>query len=90
MKPTVNLNRAGQIIQGWFRQYCKDYGKPEVVLDIVEEHDKVSRAYKVTNPANGHSAPIFWSEVSDYETSGSIDIPGDMKAGIWDNFSDLF
>ena len=90
MRPTVNLDRAGQIIQGWFREYCKDYGKSEVVLNIAETHDKTPNAYEVTNPETGRTAPIFWSAVSDYETLGSVDIPVDMKTGIWDVFSELF
>ena len=90
MKPGVKLDRAGQIIQGWFGQYCRDHGKPEVVLEISEEHDNIANAYKVTNPNKGSSTHIFWSAVGDYDTLGSVGIPGDMKAGIWDAFSELF
>jgi|GEM_PF-3045644 len=90
MTATIQKERAEQIIQDWFRQYCKDHGKPGIVLEIQEEHDTVTNAYKLTNPENGRSAPIFWSAVSDYEDQGSVGIPGDIKTGIWDAFSDLF
>ena len=90
MKPTIKIDRARQIIQGWFREYCSDYGKPEIVLEVAEEHGDVPSAYRVTNPESGRNTRIFWSSVSDYETMGSIGIPGDMKSEIWDAFSDLF
>ena len=89
MKPTVPLERARTLIQGWYNEFCKDHGKPTVMLDIQEEDDKAARAYKVTNTENKTSTIVFWSIVSDYESSGSSGIPGDLRSGVWDAFMDL-
>lgn len=90
MKPSVSLDRAKAIIQAWYNEYCRVYEKPNAPLDVKEEEEKVSGAYKVTNPKNGTSTLIFWSTVSDYESSQSTGgIPGDLIGNIWDAFSDL-
>ena len=89
MKPPVSMERAKTIIQGWYNEYCRVYDKPDVALEIEEEDDKVSRAYKVTNPKNSTSTVIFWSILSDCEKSEGGGIPGDLIASIWDAFNDL-
>lgn len=90
MKPNVDLNTARPIIQGWFRRFCEDHGKTEITLEIEAENDEVQNAFKVTHPETGRSAPIYWSAVNDFAAQGSAGIPGDLKAGIWDSFGDLF
>jgi hypothetical protein len=60
-----------------------------VVLDIQEEDEAVARAYKVTNTENKARTIVFWSVVSEYESSGNSGIPGDLKSGIRDAFMDL-
>ena len=89
MKPSVPFDRARQIIQAWYDGFCKEYDKSRVKLEIEEEDDRASRAYRVGNPLNGTRTSIFWSTVSDYEKSQSTGIPGDLKFGIWDAFRDL-
>jgi hypothetical protein len=89
MKATVPFARAKAIIQGWYNEYCRTYDKPIVELDIQEEDESVSRAYRVTNPRNGTSTVVFWSVVSDYHRAGTPGIPGDLVASIWDTFNDL-
>ena len=87
MKPPVSLERATQVIQGWYDAYCSDYGKSQAELEILEEHDQVSNAYKVTNRENGAGIPVYWSTMSDFEASGGVGVPDDF--GIWDAFGDL-
>ncbi len=89
MRPAVPLERAKMIIQGWYNEFCRVYDKPVVELEVKEEDEKVSGAYKVTNPKTGASAPIFWSIVSDSERSDVVGIPADLIGGIWDAFNDL-
>lgn len=87
MKPPVSLDRARQVIQGWYNAYCKDFGKPRAELQILEVHDQVSNAYKVTNKGNGATIPVYWSTMSDFEASGGAGLPNDF--GLWDAFGDL-
>jgi hypothetical protein len=89
MNPPVSLEKARQIIQDWYDEYCRVYEKPNFELQIEEEEDPSKNAYKVTNPNNGSSTTIFWSTVSDYESFQGDGIPGDLVGGIWDSFSDL-
>ncbi|MFH1488301.1 MAG: hypothetical protein ABII06_05315 [Pseudomonadota bacterium] len=89
MRPGIPFERAKQIIQGWYDGFCKEYGKDQINLEIEEEDDRASRAYKVSNPVNGTRTSIFWSTVSDYEDARGGGIPGDLKFGIWDAFRDL-
>jgi hypothetical protein len=89
MKPPVPLERAKAMIQGWYNQYCGTYEKPVVQLEIIEQDEKVSGAYKVTNPQNRASTVIFWSTVADCERAGVAGIPGDLIGSIWDAFGDL-
>jgi hypothetical protein len=89
MNPPVSLERAKAIIQDWYNQYCRAYEKPLIQLEITEEDEKVSGAYKVTNPQNSSSTVLFWSTVADGERSESGGIPGDLLGSIWDAFSDL-
>ncbi len=89
MKHAVSLDRAKMIIQGWYNQYCKEYGKPAVTLDVEEEEHAGSRAYIVVNQFSGGRTEIPWSTVSDYEASGSVGIPGDLKTSVWDSMQDL-
>ena len=89
MNAPVSVDRAKTIIQAWYKEYCEDYGKMIVPLEIEKEHDQVDRAYKVTHPLNNKSTHIYWSTLGEYEKSGSIGIPGDLKTGIWDCFVDL-
>lgn len=89
MKPPVPLERAKAMIQGWYNQYCNTYDKPVVQLEITEQDEKVSGAYKATNPQNGSGTVIFWSTVADCERSGAVGIPGDLIGSIWDAFNDL-
>jgi hypothetical protein len=89
MKSAVPLERARVIIQGWFNDFCKFYGKPTVVLQISEEGEPDTGAYKIINPSNGNTTKIFKSTVGDYEMSGSVGIPGELKGEIWDSFQDL-
>lgn len=89
MKHAVSLDRAKMIIQGWYNQFCKEYGKPAVILDIEEEESAGSRVYKVVNNVSGGRTSIPWSTVSDYEHTGSVGIPGDLKTIVWDNMQDL-
>jgi hypothetical protein len=89
MKHAVSLDRAKTIIQGWYNQFCKEYGKPAVTLDVEEEEDAGSRAYIVVNQVSGGRTAIPWSTVSDYEASGSVGIPGDSKTSGWDSMQDL-
>jgi hypothetical protein len=87
MKAPVSLDRAKTIIQNWYDDYRKDHGKSPVALDI--EEDDVLRAYKLKNPESGSGATLFWSTVSDYEQSGSVGIPAELKGSIWDSLQDL-
>ena len=89
MKTAVPFETAKVIIQNWFHDFCKFYGKPSVALEISEKGDPQSGSYEITNPSNGKSTKIFKSEVADYEDSGSVEIPGELKGGIWDSFQDL-
>jgi len=89
MKTSVPFDRAKVIIQNWFNDFCKFYGKPIATLQISEEGDPQTGFYAVRNPSNGKSTRIYKSAVSDYEDSGSVDIPGELKGGIWDSFQDL-
>ena len=87
MNAPVSLERARQIIQGWYNAYCSDYGKPQVELEILEEHDQVPNAYKVINKEKGTDIPVYWSTMSDFEAAGGTGVPNDF--GIWDLFGDL-
>jgi hypothetical protein len=87
MKPPVSLDRAKSIIQGWYDEYRQDHGKSCITLDVQE--DEASRAYKLKNPETGAGTSIFWSTVSDYEHSGSVAIPSELKGSIWDSLQDL-
>jgi hypothetical protein len=89
MKTSVSFETAKVTIQKWFNEFCKFYGKPTVALEISEEGDPQSGSYEITNPSNGKSTKIFKSTVADYEDAGSVEIPGELKGGIWDSFQDL-
>ncbi len=89
MKERVTLDRAKMIIQGWYNQFCKEYGKAAVILDIGEGEYAGSKAYKVVNNITGGKTWIPWSTVSDYETSGNVSIPDDLKTIVWDSLQDL-
>ena len=89
MKTSVPLETVKVIIQNWFSDFCKFYGKSAVALQISEEGDLQTGSYEITNPSNGKSTKIFKSTVADYEDSGSVEIPGELKGGIWDSFQDL-
>jgi hypothetical protein len=89
MKHAVSLDRAKTVIQGWYNQFCKEYGKPAVTLEIKEEEHAGARGYKVVNNVSGGSTAIPWSTISDYESSGSVGIPGDLKTSVWDSMQDL-
>ena len=89
MTSAVPFERARVIIQDWFNDFCEFHGKPTVVLDIKEEGEWDTGAYEITNPSNSKSSRIFKSTVSDYESSGSTGIPGELKGEIWDSFMDL-
>ncbi len=89
MKHAVGLDRARMIIQGWYNQFCKEYGRAAVILDTEEEEYAGSKAYKVVNNITGGKTWIPWSTVIDYETSGSAGIPGDLKTIVWDSLQDL-
>jgi hypothetical protein len=41
------------------------------------------------NNVSGGSTAIPWSTISDYEQSGSVGIPGDLKTIVWDSMQDL-
>jgi hypothetical protein len=58
MKHALSLDRAKIIIQGWYNQFCKEYGKPAVTLEIKEEEHAGARAYKVLNNVSGCSTAI--------------------------------
>ena len=88
MNATVSSDRAKIIIQGWYNQFSKDHGKQTVELEIKEGALK-GKAYEITNPAEGTKATISYAVVSDYESSGAVGIPGDLKFEIWDAFQDL-
>jgi hypothetical protein len=87
MKAPLSLDRAKSIIQGWYDEFRQDHGKSSIALDIQE--NEASRAYKLKNPETGAGATIFWSTVSDYEQSGSVAIPSELKGSIWDSLQDL-
>jgi len=87
MKPPVSLERARQLIQGWYNVYCRDCGKPQVDLEVLETHDQVPHAYQVTNRESGASIPVYWSTMSDFEAAGGTGMPNDF--GLWDAFGDL-
>jgi hypothetical protein len=89
MKSSVDIDRARTIIQGWYKDFCEFYGKSMEVLEIQAKGETDTGFYEVLNPSNGRTAKIYRSTVSDYETSGSIGIPGDLKTEIWDAFQDL-
>ena len=89
MNPPVSLEKAKQIIQDWYNEYCRVYEKQNITLEIEEEKDPSKNAYKVTNPNNGASTTVFWSTVSDYERFQGDGIPGDLIGVIWDSFGDL-
>ena len=88
MNATVTLDRAKMIIQGWYNQFCKDHGKQIVELDI-QEGEQQGKAYGVSNPESGTRATISYAVVADYESSGAVGIPGDLKFEIWESFKDL-
>ena len=69
MKPPVSLERAKAMIQGWYNQYCRTYEKPVIELEIIEEDDKVSGAYKVMNPQN---RTLLRVSVDDAESADDI------------------
>lgn len=89
MRQRVTLDRARMIIQGWYNQFCKEYGKAAVILDIEEQEYAGSKAYKVVNNITGGKTWIPRSTISDYETSGSVGIPGELKTSVWDSLQDL-
>jgi hypothetical protein len=89
MQSAVPFERAGVIIQNWFNDFCKFHGKPNASLQISEEGDPQTGFYAIKNPSNGKSTKIFKSTVTDYEDSGSVEIPGELKGEIWDSFQDL-
>jgi len=89
MTSAVPIERARVIIQGWFNDFCKFHGKPTAVLQIKEVGEWDTGAYEITNPSNGNTTKIFKSTVGDYEISGSVGIPGELKGEIWDSFQDL-
>ena len=89
MKQETTLDSAIKIIQGWYNQFCREYGKPAVILDIEEEETAGLRTYRVSNHVSGGRTSIPWSTVSDYEASGSVGIPGDLKTSVWDSMQDL-
>jgi hypothetical protein len=89
MKNTVDFDRAKMIIQGWYQSYCRETGAIPATLEIQENDDERSNAYRVTNPSNGKSTPFYWSYINDYENSGAVGVPGDLKSGIWDTFHDI-
>lgn len=89
MKQEARLDSAIKIIQGWYNQFCREYGKPAVILDIDEGELVGSRAYRVVNNVSGGRTSIPWSTVSDYEASGSVGIPGDLKTSVWDSMQYL-
>ena len=88
MNATVTLERAKMIIQGWYNQFCKDHGKQIVELDITEGALE-GKAYEVFHPADKTRTTISYAVVSDYENSGAVGIPGDLKFEIWDALQDL-
>jgi hypothetical protein len=89
MKHALSLDRAKIIIQGWYNQFCKEYGKPAVMLDIEEEEHADSRAYKVVNKVSDGRTSIPWRTLIYYESTGSVGIPGDLKTSVWDSMQDL-
>jgi hypothetical protein len=89
MNSPVSLERAKQIIQYWYDEYCKVYEKQKIELQVEEDEEPSRNAYKVTNPENGASTSIFWSTVSDYDRFQGEGIPGDLIGIIWDSFNDL-
>lgn len=89
MQSAVPFERAKVIIQNWFNDFCNFHGKPKASLQISEEGDPQTGFYAIKNASNGKSTKIFKSEVADYEDSGSVEIPGELKGGIWDSFQDL-
>lgn len=50
MNPKVSDERAKMIIQGWYKGYCRETGTLPSTLEIQENNDKVSNAYRVINP----------------------------------------
>ena len=89
MGTKVPFDRAKMLVQKWYREYCKETGTIETTIEFQENDDKVSNAFRVTNPCNGKSTPFFWSYINDYENSGAVGIPGDLKTGIWETFHDI-
>jgi hypothetical protein len=53
MKSAVPFERAKVIIQNWFNDFCKFYGKPTAVLQISEKGNPQTGFYAITNPFNG-------------------------------------
>ena len=88
MNATVTSDRAKMIIQGWYNRFCQDHGKQIVELDI-EEGAQQGKAFDVSNPESGTKAAISYAVVADYESSGAVGIPGDLKFEIWEAFKDL-
>jgi hypothetical protein len=88
MNAAVTPDRAKMIIQGWYNRFCQDHGKQIVELAI-EEGAQQGKAYSVSNPESGAKATISYAVVADYESSGAVGIPGDLKFEIWDAFQDL-
>jgi hypothetical protein len=89
VRSEVPIERARVIIQGWFNDFCKFYRKPTAALQISEEGEPDTGAYKITNPSNGNTIKIFKSTLGDYESSRSVGIPGELQGKIWDSFQDL-
>ena len=89
MNMKVSFDRAKSVIQGWYQGYCRETGTIPTTLEILEEDDRVSNAYKLTNPCNGKTSPFYYNYVNEYEILGSVGIPGDLKTGVWETFHDL-
>jgi hypothetical protein len=89
MKSPLPFERARVVIQDWFNDFCKFHGTPPIALQIREEGNPDTGSYEIKNPSNGRSTRIFNSTLSDYEDSGSVRIPGELKGEIWDSFQDL-
>jgi len=45
--------------------------------------------YAITNPSNGKAPKSSRARSNDFEDSGSVGIPGELKGEIWDSFQDL-
>jgi len=89
MQSAVPFERAKAIIQNWFNDFCNFHGKPKASLQISEEGDPQPGFYAIKNLSNGKCTKICKSEAADYQDSGSVEIPGELKGEIWDSFQDL-